>query len=97
MATTVKETEVIKFTPEEIKNIETFKNDFGELTATFGEIEIELMIVDKQKEEIEKYKQSLKDKYTTLRESEVKLANELKDKYGEGEFDIMTGIFTPKA
>tara|TARA_R110000803_G_scaffold44631_4_gene94387 strand:- start:434 stop:727 length:294 start_codon:yes stop_codon:yes gene_type:complete len=97
MATTVKETEIIKFTPEEIKNIETFKNDFGELTATFGEIEIELMIVDKQKEEIEKYKQSLKDKYTTLRESEVKLANELKDKYGEGEFDIMTGIFTPKA
>ena len=97
MATTVKETEIIKFTPEEIKNIETFKNDFGELTATFGEIEIELMIVDKQKEEIEKYKQSLKDKYTALRESEVKLANELKDKYGEGEFDIMTGIFTPKA
>ena len=97
MATKVNETEVIKFTDEEIKQIEAFKNDFSELTASFGEIEIEMMIVDNQKEQIENYKQSLKDKYTTLRESEVKLANELKNKYGEGEFDIMTGIFTPKA
>jgi hypothetical protein len=26
----------------------------------------------------------------------VTLANELKEKYGDGEFDINTGIFTPK-
>ena len=30
-----------------------------------------------------------------MRASEIKLAGELKEKYGEGEFDINTGVFTP--
>jgi DNA repair exonuclease SbcCD ATPase subunit len=97
MATKVNETQVIKFTDEEIGQINTFKDSFGDVTARLGEAEIEIITIDSQKEQIEKYKQNLKEKYIQLRESEVKLANELKDKYGEGEFDIATGIFTPKA
>ncbi len=31
-----------------------------------------------------------------MRESEISLAKELREKYGEGEFDINTGVFTPR-
>ena len=47
-------------------------------------------------DEREEFFQGLKEKYIKLRESEVELARELREKYGEGEFDITTGTFTPK-
>jgi len=92
----VKESAGIKFSTEEIEKVEAFKSDFGDLTARLGEIEIEMIIIENQKAQIEQYKETLKAKYIELRENEVKLANELKDKYGDGEFDTTTGIFTPK-
>lgn len=91
----VKETEVIKFTEEEIEKIGKFRTEFSEVTARLGEVEIELTLIETQKTNIENYKAQLKQKYLELREAEIKLAGELKEKYGEGEFDINTGIFTP--
>jgi predicted nuclease with TOPRIM domain len=91
----VKTNEVIKFEKEEIEKIENFKREFSEVTARLGEVEIELTLIDTQKTNIENFKAQLKQKYLEMRESEIKLAGELKEKYGEGEFDINTGIFTP--
>ena len=92
----VKESVGIKFTSDEIEKVESFKSEFSELTARLGEIEIEMIIIENKKAQIEHYKETLKAKYIELRENEVKLANELKEKYGEGEFDTTSGIFTPK-
>jgi predicted nuclease with TOPRIM domain len=91
----VKETEVIKFTEEEIEKIGKFRQEFSEVTARLGEVEIELTLIETQKTNIENFKAQLKQKYLEMRESEIKLAGELKEKYGEGEFDINTGVFTP--
>jgi DNA repair exonuclease SbcCD ATPase subunit len=90
-----KETQKIKFEDEEIKKIQKFRDDFSEITAKLGEVEIELTLIETQLGKINEYKSQLRNKYIQLRESEVKLANELKEKYGEGEFDINTGLFTP--
>ena len=92
----VSETQVIKFEELEIQKIQKFKTDFSEITARLGEVEIELTLLDSQTKHIEGIKQSLKEKYIKLRESEVELATELRQKYGEGEFDIDSGVFTPK-
>ena len=92
----VSETEVIKFEELEIQKIQKFKTDFSEITARLGEVEIELTLLDSQIKHIEGIKQSLKEKYIKLRESEVEIAAELRQKYGEGEFDINSGVFTPK-
>lgn len=91
----VKENEVIKFEKEEIEKIENFRKEFSEVTARLGEVEIELTLIETQKTNIENFKAQLKQKYLEMREAEIKLAGELKEKYGEGEFDIKTGIFTP--
>jgi hypothetical protein len=92
----VSETQVIKFEELEIQKIQKFKDEFSEITARLGEVEIELTLLDSQTKHIGSIKQTLKESYIKLRESEVKLAQELREKYGEGEFDITTGVFTPK-
>lgn len=91
----MKETRVIKFTKEELNQINEFKTKFSEITAQLGELEIETILVESQLESLQTYKESLKNDYIKLRESEIKLANVLKEKYGEGELDINTGVFKP--
>jgi chromosome segregation ATPase len=91
----VTEKQNIKFEEDEIKKIEKFRNDFSEVTARLGEVEIELTLIETQKDNVVKFKNQLKEQYLKLRESEIKLAGELKEKYGDGEFDINTGMFTP--
>ena len=90
------ETSVIKFTNEEIEKIESFKDQFSEVVARLGEVEVELTLINNQMEAVENYKAQLKGKYLELRDGEIKLAEDLKEKYGEGEFDISSGVFTPK-
>tara|TARA_R110001583_G_scaffold181996_1_gene339540 strand:+ start:1775 stop:2074 length:300 start_codon:yes stop_codon:yes gene_type:complete len=92
----VSETQVIKFEELEIQKIQKFKTDFSEITARLGEVEIEITLLNSQFKHIDTIKQGLKEKYIKLRESEVELAAELRQKYGEGEFDIDSGVFTPK-
>ena len=92
----VSETQVIKFEELEIQKIKKFKDDFSEITARLGEVEIEITLLNSQFKHIDGIKQGLKENYIKLRESEVELAKELREKYGEGEFDITTGTFTPK-
>ena len=92
----VSEKRVIKFGEDEMKKVEKFKTDFSEITVKMGEVELELTLLNLQHKNIEKIKDTLKEQYIQLRESEIKLAQELREKYGEGEFDITTGIFTPK-
>lgn len=91
----MKETQVIKFTDDEMKQINDFKNKFSEITAQLGEVEVEKILIESQLDSLNEYKSNLKKDYVKLRESEVKLANELKKKYGEGELDVNTGIFKP--
>lgn len=90
------ETSVIKFTNEEIEKIQSFKDQFSEVVARLGEVEVELTLINNQMEAVENYKTQLKGKYLELRDGEIKLAEDLKEKYGEGEFDISSGVFTPK-
>jgi hypothetical protein len=92
-----KEKEVTKFTEEEISQVKTFREDFTQITARLGEIEIEGIILKSQQTNLDKLKAEEESKYIKLREDEIKLAGELKEKYGDGEFDLETGIFTPKS
>ena len=91
----VKEQEVIKFTEEETSSIKGFRDNFSQITARLGEIEIENIILKSQQSTLDKLKLDEESKYVKLREEEIKLAGELKEKYGDGEFDLETGIFTP--
>ena len=90
------ETSVVKFTNEEIEKIQSFKEQFSEVVARLGEVEVELTLINNQMEAVENYKTQLKGKYLEMRDGEIKLAEDLKEKYGEGEFDISSGVFTPK-
>jgi hypothetical protein len=90
-----KQKEVIKFTEEEISQIKGFRENFSQITARLGEIQIESIILKAQQTQLDNVRSEEEANYVKLRQEEITLAGELKEKYGDGEFDLETGIFTP--
>ena len=81
-------TDVKKFTVEEIKEIESLQNEFNQITYQLGQLSISEIKLKEAK------KQSL-NTLNSLEKKEKDLAAALNKKYGKGTLDIKTGEFTP--
>ena len=79
--------EIKKLTTEELQQIKNIKQKYTNLALSLGEIEL-------QKISIEKEKQSLIDIHSQLNEEEMTLAKNLTEKYGNGSINIDTGEIT---
>ena len=84
--------EQIKFTEDEIKEINDLRFDVGSVFTQLGQIQIEKK---KRLEELEQTESELLNKYKELVAKEDTLFKGLNEKYGDGDYDPNTGIFTP--
>ena len=86
---------MIQFSQEEVNKIQEFQEKVITTNTRIGEIELQIHGLEKEFQALKSEKQSLIDGYTNLRQQEMELSAELKDKYGEGTYDINTNQFTP--
>ena len=84
--------EQIKFTEDEIKEINDLRFEVGSVFIQLGQIQIEKK---KRLEELELGETELLNKYKELVAKEDTLFKGLNEKYGDGDYDPNTGIFTP--
>ena len=77
-------------TQEEIEKIKNLKQQFEDLTGVAGNVEIQIMNLQLQKDQI-------KTNLQQLQQQEAVLAKELEEKYGNGTISLESGEFLPKA
>ena len=73
---------------KEISKLKELRQNFTNLTNTLGNLEIQIMNLNIQKE-------SLKETLLNLQKEEIVLAKELETKYGEGSISLDSGEFLP--
>jgi hypothetical protein len=78
--------ETKQLTPEEIQIIKTIRQERSKITNQFGDIEILI-------QEYEIIKQDLIEQLSSLKKREVKVGQELQEKYGDGVINIEKGEF----
>ena len=78
-----------------MSKIQEFQQKVITTNTRIGEIELQIHGLEKEFQSLKNEKQSLIDGYTNLRQQELELSVELKEKYGEGTYDINTNQFTP--
>jgi len=78
-----------KFSDSEITELATIREAFEQITVSLGQLEM-------QKRDVKKNEQRLSERLTALEIQEKSFLDGVVAKYGEGTFDIATGIFTPK-
>ena len=87
--------ETKQLTQEEILKIKSFQEKYAQITATLGQIRIEQMLVEKQLDRLKELETTNLTSYSNIQAEESVFAKELETKYGVGEINIESGVFTP--
>mgnify|MGYP001236636941 FL=1 len=90
-----KKSKEIKFTQDELTNIESIRNGFNEVQTLLGRLEIQRIQTEQALENIHNDKLRLETRYSDLVDEERKMVQDLNEKYGPGNLDPDTGVFTP--
>lgn len=73
-----------KITEEELKELENFQQTINTITFQLGQLSL-------RKLNLESEENNLKNQYSSLLQTEKKLGDKLKEKYGDSQIDLKTG------
>ena len=87
--------EEIKFTKKELDQINEFQGQYTQVRNDFGDVHMNRINLENQMKELDSVEAKLSDNLQKIRLEERKFLDELNGKYGEGNLDPQTGVFTP--
>ena len=90
-----KKSKQIKFTDEEIKSLQDLQSNYENIKNTIGALEVSRLQTEVRLDNINNEKLRLETEYIKLTNVEENLLNELNKKYGPGNLDQKSGVFTP--
>lgn len=85
-----------KFEDVDLEKLKVLQDRFNNIVLQLGQIDIEIIKNQTEKERLETLKVKLEEDYKSLRTDEQSMASELTKKYGAGILDPRTGEFTPQ-
>ena len=85
----------IKFTDEELKSLGDLSQNYQNIQASFGQLRVQKILLEQQGESLDEAEVKMEADYKDLQGTERDLVKELNDKYGPGQLDPQTGVFTP--
>lgn len=86
---------IVNFTEEEVGKITELQQKVLTINTRIGQIELEIYELESTFQALKDEKQSLINSFGEVRKGEMELGKVLRDKYGEGTYDIGTNTFTP--
>ena len=87
--------EQIKFTSEEIQEIRQIQSNYQTIGLELVQIKLALASAQKQLESLQLEEKLLTERISEVNTKEKQIAKSLEDKYGKGEIDLESGVFTP--
>ena len=85
----------IKFTEEELKSLTELRDTYAAIQNDFGAIKVRKVLLEQQLNSLEETDVQLEAKYTETQTTEQELVKTLNEKYGPGNLDPQSGVFTP--
>ena len=87
----------IKFSDKELKSLKQIQQDYLECQTAFGQIAIQKIALQQQIDNLAKGEEEYAKKYSETQVKEKEVGKELNEKYGSGNLDPDTGVFTPNS
>mgnify|MGYP001181230286 CR=1 FL=1 len=84
-----------KFTEDELKSLQDLQTSYQQKQLQFGQLEVQRLLVAQQLDQLDNAKSKLEVEYGEVQETERNLVADLNKKYGPGNLDPATGVFTP--
>ena len=85
----------IKFTEKELQTLNDLQVKYNTITNQFGQLAIAKLNLEKQTEVVSDQEFKLQEELNQAREEEQGILNDITEKYGPGQLDPQSGVFTP--
>ena len=96
MAKKVEEkTDETKFTEDELKSLSELQQRYTNGQSAFGQLKVRRLLLEQELKALDEAELRLEAEYTQTQQDEQKLVADLNEKYGAGNLDPSTGVFTP--
>jgi hypothetical protein len=89
------ESSEVKFTDDELQSLAGLQTSYQERSAVLGQLKVQRILADQQMGALEEAEQSAVEDYKAVQKEERDLVQRLNIKYGPGQLDPQTGVFTP--
>jgi hypothetical protein len=86
--------DVKQITPEELVQLRTLQESYSEITAKFGQLKVEQILLKGQLERLAELEKSFELQYTETQIKETEFLQSLETKYGRISINIETGEIT---
>ena len=87
----------VKFTDEELKSLGGIQQSYQNIQNGFGQLKVQRILLEQQMNGLEEAELNLEEEYTKAQDNERGFVKSLNEKYGPGQLDPATGVFTPTA
>ena len=85
----------IKFSEEELQSLNELSQGYQNIQSAFGQMKVQHILAEQQMSSLEEAEVQMESDYSDLQEKERELVQQLNEKYGPGQLDPQTGVFTP--
>jgi predicted nucleic acid-binding Zn-ribbon protein len=91
----VVESKEMKFTEDEIQSLQDLQNSYQEKQSILGQISVQRILLSQQSDALEARATEVEQEYESVQQQERDLVEKLNEKYGPGQLDPQSGVFTP--
>ena len=93
--TKVVESAEMKFSEEELQSLQDLQNNYQEKQAQLGQLAVQRILLDQQSDALNVRQEEVQQEYESVQQEERDIVAKLNEKYGPGQLDPQTGVFTP--
>ena len=85
----------IKFTEEEMKSLRDLQDSYTQKQAELGQVSVQRILLNQQLDALDERQAFFENEYKKIQQQEQDLVKKLNEKYGVGQLDPESGVFTP--
>ena len=86
----------VKFTKDEMSQLTELQQTYATVQNTFGQLAVSRVRLDQQLTELDGAEDRLRNDFVETQQKERDFVQSINKKYGDGNLDLNTGVFTPK-
>ena len=90
-------TEEVKFTDEEMKQLVELQQRYQSIQNALGQLGVARLRLEQQVVAFDTEENNIKSQFTEIQNQERGFVDSVNKKYGDGNLDISTGVFTPRS
>ena len=87
--------EEVKFTEEELKQVQTFQQNYMNIQNQFGQLKMAHLRLEQQQNSLYEENDKIEESLKSLQDEEKKYLDTINEKYGQGTLNPETGVFIP--